>query len=78
MPISQDLPITPDRGRFLRFGSGVGSREMGRWGDGEMGRWGDGEMVKWGDGENSLSVAPYAVTNRGNALSWAHPSNKFL
>ncbi|NEQ81303.1 MAG: hypothetical protein F6K26_13950, partial [Moorea sp. SIO2I5] len=51
--------------------SGVGSREsgdgeMGKWGDGEMGKWGDGEMGKWGDGENSLSPAPYAVTNRGN------------
>ncbi|NEO21085.1 MULTISPECIES: hypothetical protein [unclassified Moorena] len=34
-----------------------------------MGRWGDGEMGKWGDGENSLSVAPYAVTNRGNGAS---------
>ncbi|WP_424102650.1 hypothetical protein [Moorena producens] len=65
-----------------RWGNGEmgkwGDGEMGRWGNGEMGKWGDGEMGKWGDGENSLSLAPYAVTNRGNALSWAHPSFKFL
>ncbi|NEO47651.1 MAG: hypothetical protein F6K55_27425 [Moorea sp. SIO4A3] len=42
---------------------------MGKWGDGEMGKWGNGEMGKWGDGENSLSVAPYALTNRGNGAS---------
>ena len=61
--MSYNLPITPDKGRFLKFGSGVGSREsgvgsresgdgeMGKWGDGEMGKWGDGEMGRWGDGE---------------------------
>ncbi|NEO71566.1 MAG: hypothetical protein F6K52_19320 [Moorea sp. SIO3H5] len=26
-------------------------------------------MGRWGDGENSLSVAPYPVTNRGNGAS---------
>ena len=71
--MSYNLPITPDKGRFLKFGSGVGSRESGvgsrESGDGEMGKWGDGEMGKWGDGENSLSPAPYAVTNRGNGAS---------